>query len=126
MLNFRRCFFLIKLIELEALSNNILETLTCLTSKQMYLGQNLQIVSSNIQIEYLKVKNISGLLPFIGVFSSKIAFSSSFCDLLYHLDCFDQVILQKVKKIKIFILLHNLNKNKTFILSKRLLNSKWP
>ena len=89
---------------MEALSNKILETLTYLTSKQMYLGQNLQIVSSNIQVDYLKVNNISELLPLIGVFSSKIAFSSSFCDLLSNINCLDQIILQKVKsKIKILL-----------------------
>ncbi len=85
------------MLDLTQQANSMLESLTQIISKHLYVGQSFQIKSPSIQVNILK-NNVS-LLNTTQVMGDSTIKIPSFCDLLAldsSLDCQSSNIIQKV------------------------------
>jgi hypothetical protein len=84
-------------LDLTQQAHSMLESLTQIISKHLYVGQSFQIASSSIQVSLIK-NNVS-ILNTTQVMGDSTIKIPSFCDLLAldsSLDCQNSNIIQKV------------------------------
>jgi hypothetical protein len=89
---------LIKLYEMMASSNSMLNDLTSIIVDHLYVSQVTQIQTNSIQVSYYR-DNISLASSQLNLQDSQIKLTS-FCDLLGSSSCNNRIITQKVKNLK--------------------------
>ena len=81
-------------------ANSMLDVLSQIISNQIYIGQSLQIVNPQIQVDFLK-NNVSLLNTTQSLWDSQIKLPS-FCDLIalsFTINCQSSVIIQRVTEL---------------------------